>query len=258
MKQYRKKATPLSHVDFRVTGEEHRESYNQLMTLYRIAEYADGIKALVVHTFRYTGVWGVVCDTWAEFCEKILRLPQRSVHRMVSEGEVALKLLTGDPFLTSLTSQIKAFAPTKCYTVDPTGQFGQPVPQINTKQLTGSESALLDVASDRKMLRIIKQAPHAKWVEVATEATRNGKATTATCRAAAAMHVKPKAGPVAKPDTLPTELAERPLDRFRSAVTTAAEYFTSLARMQDRPLADAASSVHEYCRKVNQSAKGLR
>jgi hypothetical protein len=240
-------------IQLRVADEERRPEYNQLMTLYRVAENGDAIKSLVVHVFHLTGIWGLTHDKWENFCAQVLHTSKSHAARLCDEGAIARKLLTGDPFLKAIISQIKSKNVEIIEMLE--YQSGTEFSGFIENSLPPIESKHAEIARDRKLLRAMKGTPEGKWVEIADDAIRNGKATMATVKAAVAKHIETKPPVV---DTMPEVLKPDRGETFRLALITAGEYFLGLAKLSNSKLCDGAGSVFDYCRKVSREAKALR
>ena len=252
----------------RITDEIHRDDYNKLMTLYRIAEHADGIQALVISCLKTTGIWGVAHETWGETCGE-LHITRQQADRRASEGDVARKLLSGDPFLRAIKSQIKVLSgsipqvPQQQEVVNGASEFPQKNDQIyqNDKstpdlaELPQIESKYAIIARDSKLLRIIKTAPENKWVEIATEAANDGPPTRESVKAAVEkIAPDPKK---AKAGTIPANFAEAPMAPFRKALAEAVAHFTALLAMPDVKLKNATTGIGMYVRKVTKEARQI-
>jgi hypothetical protein len=239
-------------IQIRVADEGRRPEYNKLMTLYRVAENGDAIKSLVVHVFHLTGIWGLTHGTWESFCAQVLHTSKSHATRLCDEGAIARKLLTGDPFLKAIVVQIKLISAEK---IELAYHSDTEFSDFIENSLPPIESKHAEIARDRKLLRAMKGTPEGKWVEIADDAIRNGKATVATVKAAVAKHIKTKPPVV---DTMPEVLKPDRGETFRLALITAGEYFLGLTKLSNSKLCDGAGSVFDYCRKVSREAKALR
>jgi len=240
-------------IQLRVTGEEHRAGYNQLVTLYRVAENSDAIKSLVVHLFHLTGIWGVTHTTWGDFCDEVLHMRRTNAYRLIDEGAISRKLLLGDPFLKSVISQLRLKNTEK---VEGLSQNETPF-SVLSENLPPVSSRHSVIARDRKLLHAMKGTPESKWVEIADEAARNGPPTRETVKAAVEK-IAPKPKPKAASAADDEKQYLSPVGGLRNAIKEILEYFVKLYEMTDGELTKAASSVYPYCRKVSKEAKKFR
>lgn len=242
--------------ELRVTGEEHRAEYNRLVTLYRVVEYGDGIKSLVISCFQVSGIWGLTHQTWGDFCREVLHTSKSQAARLASEGDVARRLLSGDPFMLELKNHLKSTKITENIVEEYHRGTEPPFLPGNSHVLAESRHAF--IARDRSLLRLIKAAPAVKWSEIAEESSKNGHPTKESVKAAVAK-LAPKASqkPKRTDADLPDVLKPSPLDPLRAALREALTYFVALYEMDDAKLTKAASSVFEYCRRISKAAKAI-
>jgi hypothetical protein len=243
-----KKQVPLTMM--RVTDERHLDDYSRLMTLWRVAEHADGVQSLVLSCFKTTGIWGVKHETWEDLCAA-LHISRATADRRSHEGDVARRLLSGDPFLRAITSQIRALSCESSQKIDCLLKRDE-TPPISAELLHVS-SPHAAIARDSKLLRIIHKASPGKWVDIATEAARNGPATRESVKAAV-LKIAPESK---KPKIEPKVKREPKLAPLLNALADAAYHFQRVLKMPFAEQVGCVKGIKSYTDRINKEVRKI-